>query len=86
MGAASIIGMLEMSSNLDSVLKWHLQFNHYPSMIDYINLAKRAISHAEMNEFDCNINLKEITGNPACKDKCSVRDVMDGLHLWEFVE
>lgn len=61
-----------------AALQHHLQHNHFPPLeIGWVNVADTAIQAAEREEF-----LAEIRTPIGMRP---VRDILDGLHLWEFL-
>ena len=65
---------------LDQLLHWHLQYNHYPPIHTiFIESAKKAINLANHNEWETNINLPN-------GRKLSVAEIVDRLHLDTFLD
>lgn len=80
-------------ASLDVSLAWHLSGNHYPPIpSSMIPIAKEAIEKAQEYQFtldqdllDYRIELPDgvsFRGSTAAP----VRDIMEGLHLWDFVQ
>ena len=67
--------------DFDTGLVAHLQSNHYPP-IPLVNMppAKEAISAILRGEFDAGIYV------PTADREIPAQDVIEGMHLWAFVE
>lgn len=84
MGRSGVEDMLEWVSE-DTALEWHLQSNHYPPIHpSFVPVAKQAIDRA-MVALDEPIAWEEKVVLPSGRTM-TVRAMVDGLHLWPFVE
>jgi len=65
---------------LDQLLHWHLQYNHYPPIHTiFIGTAKEAINLANQREWETTITLPN--------DRIlTVADIVDQLHLETFLD
>lgn len=65
---------------LEARVQHHLQYNHYPPVSSaFVSAAIEAINHARDEDLDHVIELPN-------GRKLSVEAIMEGLHLWDFVE
>lgn len=93
MGHLSAVDMKEtgeeIGMSLETILSWHLSGNHYPPVSQlFIPVAIKAIELALDEDYDTLLDLAEIIGKPAGgfrKSKMTVSEVMNGLHLWDFL-
>lgn len=79
MGTLQALEMKEVLE-LEQLLHWHLQYNHFPPIHPiFIEIAKKAIDLANMDEWETNVilpNGKILT----------VADIVEQLHLTTFLE
>ncbi len=79
MGRMQAQEMAGMSLDLDTMLGWHLQHNHYPPVhVVFIPTCKEAIERANMEEWEHEIKMP----NDITK---TVADIVSNLHLEEFL-
>ena len=79
MGRNNLLGMIEMTENLDSILHYHLTCNHYPPVsTKFIPVCKRAIKLANMNLWERKLILPTRKFMPVYK-------IIEGLHLHDLV-
>lgn len=92
MGSMSAIGMKEMTEELrlplESALEWHLRANHYPPVHPvFIPVAMEAIQCARIGDYREELDLEKITGDTGFrKPVMTVHEIMDGLHLWDYLD
>jgi hypothetical protein len=94
MGSTYIGGFLEHLGDGDLALRQavtiQLKANHYPAVhSDWIDVAIKAIKTVQGDpEGDYGWDDLEIPAQFATSNKkhIKVTDVMDGLHLWDFIE
>ena len=81
MGEQSLQGMKELcGQNEYALLYWHLQSNHFPPIhTDFVETAEEALQYARDKDYKQQIEM------PNGKI-LEVRDILDGMHLWEFLE
>jgi|TARA_Y100000310_G_C20675103_1_gene812583 hypothetical protein len=81
MGEQSLQGMKEMcGQNEYALLYWHLQSNHFPPIdTDFVETAQKALQYAREEDYEQQIEM------PNGKT-LEVREILDGMHLWEIIE
>lgn len=78
MGYMSALGMAEMCNDLDTLLRWHLQHNHFPPVpVEMVPYCKRAINYAKKGRWDTKINIQG--------KKVKVWILVEQLHLDAFL-
>ena len=89
MGSMGLAGMMDASKMLglqeDAVLEWHLDHNHFPSQIRYLDVAKEALRLAREGEWKAEINVAEIMGDDRCRTDVPVWRIIEGFHLGDMV-
>lgn len=71
----------------DTLLRWHLQSNHYPPIPLYmVETAKEAMVAAREGDLERELKLPEGVVHRKSGARVTARVVMDHMHLWEFVE
>ena len=79
MGRQYIEGFMEMEQDIDTLLRIHLQGNHYPPVhSDFIPSAKQAIDNANNDLWDEKIELPN-------GRVLTTAAIIDGLHLDSFL-
>ena len=78
MGSTQLEGMMEMVDE-DTSLRWHLECNHFPSMLWLLDAAKEAIECCRCDEWDTRIEIKPDVYVEAGK-------LVDGLHLEFYLD
>ena len=90
MGSMGLAGMMEASEMLgfseDTVLSYHLEGNHFPSQIQYLDVAKEALRLAREGEWDAKVNVAEIMGDDRCRTDVPVWRLIEVWHLDGFIE
>lgn len=86
MGRSSLEGMMEMG-DLDTVLSWHLQSNHYPPHPPImIPVAKAAIDAANDIDYDRLIDLPEGVNYRDGRSSVEAWRIIESFHLDSFIE
>lgn len=85
MGSTQLEGMLEWGTE-EQALGWHMEYNLYPSRVKFIEVARIALEHARMDEFDKILNIAEIMGNDRYNKAATVGEVIEGWHLEGFLQ
>ena len=72
---------------METMLLTHLRHNHYPPVNEvFIPVAMEAIIRAQDQDYDSILDLEKITGKSGFrKPMMTVSELMEGLHLWDFV-
>lgn len=86
MGMFSLLGMLEMGQDIDTVLRWHLGSNHYPPVpVTMVPVCKAAIAACEEEDYERLIDLPE---GVLWRDQTKVPtyEVVEAFHLQGFME
>ena len=90
MGQQWLSGMLETATELgfseEIILSNHLQYNHFPSQLQYLDVAKEAIRLAREGEWDAKVNVAEIMGDDRCRTDVPVWRLIEVWHLDGFIE
>lgn len=80
--AQEMAGMMD----LDALLQWHLQHNHYPPVpLSMIPVCKAAIEAANMEEWDKEVDLPEGATYQG-RTTAPAREIIDAHHLLDFLE
>lgn len=85
MGHTQLMSMLD-EMDMDNALLWHMKYNCYPSIEEFIDVAKLAIELAQNEEYNTLIDVADITGNPRMRSDVPVYKLMDMWRLWDFVQ
>lgn len=86
MGRMALAGMMDMGLEEDAMLRWHLDCNHYPSVVEFMDVAKIAIELIRDGEHDALVDVADIMHDYRFKNAVPVSKLMDAWHLWDFVQ
>jgi hypothetical protein len=78
--------MMEMGLQEEATLRWHMDCNHYPSVVEFIDVARLAIQLIRDGEHNALVDMADIMGDGRYKSDVPVSEIMDAWHLWDFIQ
>jgi len=86
MGRQQAEGMFEAMKDIDTVLRWHLTSNHYPSIpLTMVPVCKEAIEKANAGEWDAEVRLPENIQYRG-RETAPVSAIVEQHHLDSFID
>lgn len=90
MGSTQAIGMADAVDegllSLYSAMDWHIKYNHYPpprNADQVVDMCVDIVRMASEGDYGTIVPGDYVDG--ARTDAVDIRDIMDALHLWDFV-